>query len=199
MFGRSYVTVAGKPLRIVGDGLIASVGVADGRMIPVLVVDSRDRADIEHMVEAHRHLPPGDVETQWGRPRSDKGSVGLILRFRRPVPAETMIVFNIVEQGILVDTTLSAGAFYLQPGSPGDTVSANLHAARVLVQVVTEPFTSVWEELYLKALAGDFLRRGLKGSDAKTAANEAIRLMRDLTARRLSRPAHSANKPSEEL
>lgn len=48
---------------IVADGAIASQ-VADGRMTPLVIIDTTDRPDVEELVRLHNHLSPGDVAYQ---------------------------------------------------------------------------------------------------------------------------------------
>ncbi len=58
-----------EPVPIVADAGIATVAVGDGRMIPLLILDTSRRPDIEDMVKAHHALEgQGDVKAQWGRP-----------------------------------------------------------------------------------------------------------------------------------
>jgi len=192
VFGREYIRVAGSPLPIVADGVVATVGVADGRMVPVLIVDTEGRPDVDHMVKAHKHLPPGDVQTQWGRPTHLKDHVALFLRFQRPVPTDVSLVFNIIEQGILVDLMLTAGAFYLQPGRAGDRLSATMEAPRIIVEVVTE-FKNKWDDLFPKTVRSHFRQLGLNRHDAKAAATQAVALMREMTAHRLTRHRTSSS------
>lgn len=55
---------------VVADAGIATVGVGDGRMIPLLILDTSQRPDIEDMVKAHHAVDgQGDVKAQWGTPR----------------------------------------------------------------------------------------------------------------------------------
>lgn len=182
---KTYLSVDEDPLPIVADGMIASIGIGDGRMIPVLIVDTRDRPDIDHMVRAHQHLPVGDVETVWGSPTRLKGHVAVFLRFRRPVKCTAAILFDIIKQGILIDVALMAGAFYLQPGRSGDRVSDDIHAPRVLVEVAKGDFNRAWPNLFRLTLVKYFREHGLRRREAAAAAIQAIHQMREITAVRL--------------
>ena len=59
-----------QPARIINDAAVATVGVGDGRLIPLVIIDSAERPDIEELVRVHKYLPPGDVKVQWGHLKS---------------------------------------------------------------------------------------------------------------------------------
>ena len=48
--------VEAEPVPVVADGSIATVAVGDMRMIPLLILDTSKRPDIEDMVKAHHHM-----------------------------------------------------------------------------------------------------------------------------------------------
>src|SRR5688572_18901756 len=81
-----------KPVRIISEGAIAGKGVADGKLIPVLIVDTNDRPDIQELVRVHKHLPPGDAISQWGKLEGTFDAVALVLTFTRPT--EVVIILN---------------------------------------------------------------------------------------------------------
>ena len=53
-------------VQVVGDAAIAASPFVEGRLVPLVIVDTSGRPDLEELVRVHKHLPPGDVETQWG-------------------------------------------------------------------------------------------------------------------------------------
>ena len=58
--------VEAEPVPIVADASVATVAIGDGRMIPLLILDTSKRPDIEDMVKAHLHMrSQGDVNTRW--------------------------------------------------------------------------------------------------------------------------------------
>jgi hypothetical protein len=44
------------PVRIVSDAAIATGGVGEGRLVPVLIVDGEQRPDITEMIRIHKEL-----------------------------------------------------------------------------------------------------------------------------------------------
>jgi hypothetical protein len=51
-------------LPIVADAALAGP-VADGVLVPVLIVDTSNRSDVAELIRVHKFLPSGDVMTNW--------------------------------------------------------------------------------------------------------------------------------------
>jgi len=70
-----------EPVPIVSDASVAMQGTADGRIIPVLIIDTSLRPDIEDMIQAHKHIGAGDVKSAWSVPsRFNINRISLVLR-----------------------------------------------------------------------------------------------------------------------
>ncbi|HEX8646559.1 MAG TPA: hypothetical protein VF715_06635 [Thermoleophilaceae bacterium] len=173
---------------IVGDAAIAGP-VADGRLVPVLILDTAARPEVTEMVRVHEHLPPGDVLSQWGSALNDDDAVTLLLEFQRPVAVDVTLVFSIERQAVLVESILNAGALYLQPGKPGDRFRDKLDEARILIEVPSTGFEPHWERLLhkrmVKVMAG---RLGISRRKARPAAERHIAEIRSLTRLRFGAP-----------
>jgi hypothetical protein len=183
---REAITLTAKPLRVIADGIMAAGHIADGKQLPVLILDTTQRPDIVHLVSAHKVLPPGDVQTQWGEADWARDTVALALFFKRPVPCECVIAFETERQGILVDLILRMGVFYLQPGAPGDRLSMNPRADKILVEVSAPGFREKWEKIFLKATVQRVRKKGLSRAEAKRAAKLLINEMRQKTSVRIA-------------
>lgn len=175
------------PVPIVGDASIATPTLGDGRLIPVLIIDTSDRPDIDDLVKVLQRPPLGDVKSQWGRLHWHKKTVALILTFERPSKLVVILEFDVTEQGILVDSILTAKALFLQPGRKGDRLSTSFEHPRILVEVPERGFKPEWEKLWPKALAKKLKKTGLKRQDANKGASTAISLMREVTGFRMRR------------
>ncbi len=174
-----------EPARIVSDAAIATGNVGDGRLIPLVIIDSSKRPDIEELVRVHEHLPPGDIKVQWGSMQNAPDSVGLILRFIRPVEALLVLNFEIVRQGVIVDQILSSKALYLQPGREGDRLKNTFDAKKILIEVPETGFSETWKKTYFKHLVKDFRGKGLSKSQAKEATKEVMEQWRRIGSSRL--------------
>lgn len=166
--------VDGEPVPIVADGAIATVALGEGRLIPLLILDTSKRPDIEDMVKAHKYLPPGDVKSLWGRIPKSESPVSLILQFQRPSEVLIILEFNITNQGLLIEQILKAKALYLQPGRPGDRPSITMDKPKIIVEVPDSGFQKEWKKIWLKELTKMFRTKGLRRVEAKLAAETAI-------------------------
>lgn len=102
------------PLKIVTDALVSNSKLADGRLVPVLLVDCSSRTDIKDLIKVHAHIEPGDVKTQWGKSFKTSKTIKLILSFEKPSKCKAVLEFDILKQGGLVDQIIRCEAFILQ-------------------------------------------------------------------------------------
>lgn len=164
-----------EPVPIVWDAGVATGGVGEGRFIPVLIIDTSTRPDIEDMVRAHKHLGPGDVETVWSRPsRLDNSRIHLILTFIKPTRCVLILEFDLALQGGVLDQLIHAQGVYLQPGRAGDRLASTLDKERVLVEVSSKQFRGEWDKIYRKSLKRLFRSKGLSRSRAKQATDNFL-------------------------
>jgi hypothetical protein len=168
-------------MTIVGDGAIATSGVVEGAMIPVVIVDTNLRPDIDELIRVHEYFSPGDVEIQWGREGKDKKIVSLYIFFQRPVEAIAIINFDISRQGILVEQILATRAFYLQAGRLGDRVSETLDNPKIAIDVPDTGFRTEWDRLFLKSTVSKMRAQGLSRHQSKQVAKDAINEIRKIS------------------
>jgi hypothetical protein len=167
-----------KPLPIVHDAAVATPGIAEGRLVPVLIVDAADRPDVAKLVHAHKYYGQGDADLQWGRLRDAPESVALFVDFQRPGRTFVVLQFEIPKQWVIVDRILKGKGFYLQLGNPGDRFIGNETASRIFVSVPELGFDDEWEKLLVKAVTNDLRLRGLKRQEAARTARDSIALTR---------------------
>lgn len=169
------------PLRIVGDGLIGTQGVGDGRMLPVLILDTADRPDVPQYLSLHRHSDAGDVRVQWGQLPQFVDAIILILNVLRPAELTMLIAFELSKRhGVLVDQILRAKGLYLQAGSPGDRLGNTMDSPRVLVEVADTNFQTHWENIYYKYTVARLSKEGLTRTKSKQVAKQLIAQMREV-------------------
>ncbi|MGD9796869.1 MAG: hypothetical protein AB7H43_08250 [Acidimicrobiia bacterium] len=163
---------------IAGDAAIAGP-VADGRLLPVLILDTSARPELAELIRVHRHLPPGDGRSQWASSRDDDDVVFLQLWFEQPIAADLILRFSIERQAILVESMLSGGGVYLQSGQPGDRLMNTMNEPRVLVELPDTGFRSFWDELLLARMTAVMARRlGVPRRKGRSAAASVISEMR---------------------
>ena len=81
---------------------------AEGKGIPLLIVDATRRPDLSALVLAHAEGGAGDVRT-WGTSQ-DERTVLLRMEFDQPARVNASIPFSVADQGILVDSVMHARA-----------------------------------------------------------------------------------------
>jgi hypothetical protein len=173
---------------IVRDGAIAMQGEFNGRLVPLLRLDTSHRADVADLIGIHSTGLSGDVTTQWGELFGGRRNVALFLDFVKPYQTSAILKFDIVTQGIIVDSVLNSKHLYLEVGSAGD-VSPVLsdERARMLVLMPETGFDLVWPTLRSKALYAHYRSKGLSRKDSKQAASTHADVSRELVAARLKR------------
>lgn len=182
MFGKPKARVEHIPadeiVRIVADGLVSTAMVADGRMLPVLIVDTSERPDIDEYIRVHANAPMGDVRVQWAH-APELNTVILLLSFERPLVMQLRIGFRLAaHQGILVEQILAMGGFYLQAGRDGDRLKTTMDRQRIIMEAPDTGFRPIWDKIFHKHTMTVLQERGLGRAQAKTAAHNAIALMR---------------------
>jgi hypothetical protein len=168
-----------RPVRIVADAALSTIGLHGGRMLPVLLLDTSARPDIADYIRVHESLGPGDVKVQWGQVEGHEGTVALFLNCIRPMELFIVLEFDIVRQGILVEQTLTGGGMYLtRAEGEDDRLMKNIDRPKVIVEVGDTGFRKVWDKLFRKHLAKDFRNKGLNRTDSRRAAHSAIEELR---------------------
>jgi hypothetical protein len=176
------------PVTIVWDGAISTMGVGEGRIIPLVIIDGSDRPDIEELIRIHQYLPSGDVESQWMQFKGGEGKICLMLRFKRPVELVAILEFDIIGQGGLIDQILTAKAIYLQSGREGDRLSTTMDNPRMSVEIPSTAFYNEWDRMFMKWTEKGFRQRGLNRQDAKRATRKFIEEWRSFGRFRMKGP-----------
>lgn len=173
-----------KPLLIVGDAAIAAESVVQGRLVPLLIIDTNKRPEISELIRIHENQLPGSASTQWAS-RMDNGNVLLCFVFSEPMALEFKIEFELPGQAILVQQTMISKCLYVQTGVRGDRLANTLDHPRILVEVPDTGFEKVWPKMYSDLLAKDFQQRGLIKRDAAEVTGPHIQKWNDFGGLRI--------------
>ncbi|MCP1413582.1 hypothetical protein [Paenarthrobacter sp. A20] len=179
------VEVSGSPLNILDDGVIWSSDVMQGRGIPVLIVDARERPDIQDLFSLQQDLGRyGNVGHAWARGTGSVLRIFLSLEFIDPVATQVVVEFDLAKQQILIDFILKAECFFLQAGKPGDRSSDDM--PRILVEVLgSGEFEKVWVDLRQRLTEGQFRAKGISRSKRKQLAASELKRRDELVALRM--------------
>ncbi len=171
-------------LKIVSDAAVATGKVADGRLLPVLMVDCSARTDVEDLIKVHAQITPGDVKTQWGKSSKTSKTVKLILSFEKPSKCKAVLEFDILKQGGIVDMIMRCEAFILQCGKEGERFINTIDREKIIVEVPSRETWGLWNDEMFKALEADARRMGMNKKQTKEYSSGVIKSWREFTDKR---------------
>ena len=175
------------PLRIVADAAMSTRGLHGGRILPVVLLDTADRPDLDDLIGVHRINGPGDLTFYWGQIEGHKGTVGLFLTFIRPMEIFAIIEFDIVRHGLLLDLALSGQGIYIaRSNGDDDRFRKAIDSPKLLVELADTGFGKKWNEIFHKQIAEHFRENGLSKSESKNAAMSAISELRKIGALKMN-------------
>lgn len=147
-----------KPKSVKADDVIATVvntaalsvaGVANGRTIPVIILQPDEENKIDAVINAHSGISEGNCVSQWGC-TNDRNTILLHLEFTEPIAVKIIIPFEIIRNGATIDQIIHTQCLYLMTGNPEMKLSQNLRKERILLEVPSREFTDEWRKLYKK-------------------------------------------------
>ncbi|MFA6815027.1 MAG: hypothetical protein WCQ87_01950 [Parabacteroides sp.] len=178
-----------EPVLIISDAVVATRGIADGRIIPVLIIDTSFRPDIKNMIQAHKNIGAGNTKSAWSITskfiRFNLNKISLILMMLKPCECIIKLEFDIVRQFGIVDQIIHAQGVYIQSGKEGDRISTTLNHTRILVEVPSRPFRDEWNKILHRALSKHYRKKGLSRSDSKNAATNEIKEWREFGSKQI--------------
>ena len=175
------------PLRIVADAAMSTRGLHGGRILPVVLLDTADRPDLDDLIGVQRINGPGDLTFYWGQIEGHKGTVGLFLTFIRPMEIFAIIEFDIVRHGLLLDLALSGQGIYIaRSNGDDDRFRKAIDRPKLLVELADTGFGKKWNEIFHKQIAEHFRENGLSKSESKNAAMSAISELRKIGALKMN-------------
>lgn len=173
---------------IVGDGAIAIQTTADGRIIPVLILDCDRHKELLNHIYLHENSLPGDVICKWAVQFFNTSSVFLVLDFVRPSTTQALLQFDLSRQALLADGIVRSCGVYLQPKESGCRVIEGLGQPKILIEVHPQTKLSNWDSILLKAIRKHMRTKGLSRSQAKTASEDFLKRGREMWGLRVGYP-----------
>ena len=164
-----------KPVPIVADAAIATAALGHGKLIPLVILDTTARPDIEEFVRIHSFLSPGDVTVSWVRYPYGKRNLSLLIQAQRPSEVTFFIAFDLDSSHcVIVEQIIKSRALYVQPGRIGDRLVSTLDHSRILVEVGDLSFDETWDQLLHASTVRQFRSGGMSKAQAKDAATKLI-------------------------
>lgn len=161
------------PVPIVADAAVASVQTKGGLLVPVLLIDTSSRPDIENLIRFHMLQSSGECKSIWAHlDPNEMNAINLILQFLSPSKCSIVLEFDILKQGGIVDHIVQAEALYLYPARPGERFKDDMTRESILVEVPSERFAAEWDRMFDSALQEEGRRSGLSKKQAQEYAQE---------------------------
>ena len=169
---------------VVATSSIASIGIADGKNLPVIFIDTTNRPDIKNAIHNHLFVESGDVSTAWVRvDTKDNDNIQLLIELKKPSECKFVINFEIYKHGGSVDLIMNNGGCYLQSAEDGTKVSQSINAPRILVEVISPKILNEWDKIYQLGITRMFIRKKIKPKKAADMAESFIKLMKKMNFR----------------
>lgn len=158
---------------------LAGVGIAGGHLIPVVMADLTEHADIQELLRVHAHVESGDCASSWVVTAGAR-QVILKLEFIRPVEVTFALAFDMSTSAPVVDSIVTHNALYFVHGLKGDRYLTVDSRDKVLINVPEMGFELYWERLFLEQAVSDLRERGVPRKQARAMAPELIKQLRSL-------------------
>tara|TARA_R110002073_G_scaffold72537_1_gene177060 strand:- start:20823 stop:21392 length:570 start_codon:yes stop_codon:yes gene_type:complete len=147
---------------IAEEGLISNFDLAEGRMIPAVVLQNIDNDKlVENLVKIHLDTPPGDVTVTWGSPFNPlirNKYWELYLKFSKPLECEFAIRFDLEKEHRTIDAIIHSRGLYISYGKIGDKVSRMKNGA-ILIEVPNTGVDNDWNKKLLEVLIKKYKKR----------------------------------------
>lgn len=159
--------------RVVATATIACEGVANGRNIPVTIVESDVDGIINDLIITHKSVKNGNCESQWGVTEGYEYVI-LSLSFSSPIEQKIILFFDVIKYGIIVNQILYAKCLFLMTGDSKTKFSEHMGDPRILLEVPCDDFQEDWNKIHRKKYT-DYLRRKYRISK-----KEALKIFNDM-------------------
>ncbi|MCW5758201.1 MAG: hypothetical protein KIS90_00340 [Phenylobacterium sp.] len=164
-----------------GDGSIGTAEVGEGRMVPLVILDTTYRPDLEEFIRLHQFVSAGDVAVSWNKFGRGPDVISLVLRFTKPADVIAIIDFDLrKDHAILVEQVLASRGLYIQAGRPGDRLKHDPNRPKVILEVPDLGFGPAWEKMLRGHAVRKYRNMGLDRTAARAAATEFMTSIRTI-------------------
>ena len=168
-------------VRATSSAAIADVGTADGRLIPIIMIDASGHPELSELIRVHEHTPAGDHVSQWATVLGNPYKVHLLLEFIRPIAAQVTIEFGLPKFSGAIDNILRAKSMYLLEGEMDSTFTSTEGRPRILMELPPTGFEDTWEQMFHKSVFKMLREKGLSQREAKRGAKRFVANWREST------------------
>jgi hypothetical protein len=167
-----------EPIQIVADAAIATSHVGQGKLIPLVILDTTGHPDVEEFIRIHTYVGPGDVTVGWVQYPKGKNNLSLHVEAARPSEVIFFIRFDLMSHWVIVDQIVRSRALYIQAGRQGDRLRTTLDKPRISIEIGDLGFDDIWESIGHEAVIRRLRSEGLSKGNAKRASSLLIQKWR---------------------
>lgn len=178
-FNSKYREINYQVFNIVAEGLTASEYLADGKMLPTIMIDTQENKAVPDLIKYHEKTPPGDTSLTWGRDIDNSGYLILNLCFTKPMNIEFGIQFIIEDHYALIDGIIQSRGLILLTGKKGEKVS-NLDISRITIEVPFMNFDNKWNEILRSVLETKLQKFQMSKKEAEEITKQQIQTLREV-------------------
>lgn len=161
-------------VQVANDAMIMNRDECDGKMLPVVILDTENHPNVDEFIKIHRTCAEGEVKYAWGM-TEDKKYINLYINSISPIETSFIIEFEASNKYALVDRIVETNLLILQSGKKGDRITFTWDKDRILLEIPDTGFEEYWSDLKKEIQRKHFLSKGIKKKDV----NKVIELMDD--------------------
>ena len=153
------------------EGLFASRDYADGRLIPSIVISSKEDDYIKEIIKLHSNISMGDVEVQWGGTLSSLFNADrwiLNIRFYKPLKNHYSII----------DAIFQSKGLRIAYGHKGEKVSQV--SDHIIIEIPDTGISPKWEKTLSRIIKNKMRRLKIPRKELGKATQEQINKMREI-------------------
>ena len=166
---------------LVSSSIVAINGFADGKALPVLFLDLRERQDVIELINNHQYVGDkgGEAVAAWILDKKKiKDKLKLFFDFKKPTECKLIVEFDIQKNAPTIDMIIRSGGCWIMSSEVGNTVATTQGEKRICVEVKNYDFIEVWEQVYLENMIRYFRKKGYAKKISTKMAKSFIDEMR---------------------
>lgn len=173
------------PYKIVKNATVADPRLGEGRMIPVLILSSKNDSELRELLEIHKDVSSGDIKVQWGdyiTTLLKKEKMFLEIEFINPKKFVFHIVFDIDKDYSLIDAIFQSRGVYINLGTKDDKISSVFFKENnetIVLEVADTNLDDFWEKRLRKVLLKKARKEKIPSAERQKKVDNHIKKMRD--------------------
>ncbi|KIQ16403.1 hypothetical protein RT99_20215 [Flavobacterium sp. MEB061] len=166
---------------IIKSGKMSIPGIADGKIIPLLIIDETKSQKLKQLIKIHQGAPPGDIETIWITPLSmfTPKTMHLQFNFSKHMDLSFCLIFEVKERYSLIDEIFQSQAIYLNTSNKNADSMESIKGG-ILVEIPATNSKQKWESLLLKTVKDIYKKEKIGKKELNKITKEHITTMRQM-------------------